>query len=76
VNTHADPRAGRFSRGERGAFKANAAVLAVFACAMCIIIPKGIGWAVAAALAVLMMLAPPLTICAVRRLKGKGRPDA
>ena len=76
MNTQADLEAGRFSRSELKSFKTHALMMAVFACAMCIIIPRGMGWAVAAALAALMMLAPPLTIRAVRRLKRKGPPDA
>jgi hypothetical protein len=76
MNTQTDHEAGRFSRSELRSFRTHALMMAVFACAMCLIIPRGMGWAVAAALAVVLMLAPPLTILAVRRLKRKGQPDA
>jgi hypothetical protein len=76
MNAQTDHEAGRFSRSELKSFKTHALMMAAFAGAMCLIIPRGMGWVVAASLAALMMLAPPLTILALRRLKRKGQPDA
>jgi hypothetical protein len=76
MNTQTDHEAGRFSRSELKSFKTHVAVMVVFGCVMCFIVPKGMGWTVVAALTAMTILAPPLTILVVRHLKRKSRPDA
>lgn len=76
MDTQADHEAGGFSRSERKSFRTHVALMAAFGCVMCLIVPKGMGWVVVVALTAVMMLAPPLTIRALRHLKRKGQPDA